>query len=56
VLGAAIAAALSLRYAPVLGQLLPAGAVWGVLILVWVTLLVPLGVLVAPPLWRRWRG
>ena len=54
--GAAITAALSLRYAPVLTQLLPGGAVWAVLALLWGALLVPFAALVGPPLWRRARG
>jgi putative peptide zinc metalloprotease protein len=55
-LGATIAAALSLRYAPALGHLLPAAAVWGLLAALWLVLLVPLAALVGPPLWKRLRG
>jgi putative peptide zinc metalloprotease protein len=54
--GAAITAALSLRYAPMLGRLLPGGVVSGGLAVLWAALLVPFAALVGPPLWRRLRG
>jgi putative peptide zinc metalloprotease protein len=55
-LGAGIAVALSLRYEPMLGRLLPTPLVWAVMGGLWVLLLVPLVALTGPPLMRRLRA
>ncbi len=53
---AAGAIVFSLRYQPIMEAYASPAVVWGVLGAVWIALLVPVLIVVAPPLWTRVRG
>jgi putative peptide zinc metalloprotease protein len=53
VLGAGVAAVMSLRYQPAFARLAPEPVVWGLMVSLWIVLLLPVLAIVGPPLLER---